>query len=82
MERRALTDLRNMMMTTERRPVLDAAGHLQYDNLGHQRFQEVPVSQNDAEVLHEVKQELDNVIQCDAPGLGIPAGVSRRQGVP
>lgn len=37
------------------------------------------VSQNDAEVLHKVKQELDNVIQYDAPGLGVPAGALTRQ---
>ncbi|MCA1400047.1 hypothetical protein [Bradyrhizobium sp. BRP56] len=81
MERRALTNLRGMMMTTERRPLVDAAGHPQYDNLGRPRFEEIPVNQQDAEVLHKVKQELDNVIQYDAPGLGIPAGaVSRQQG--
>lgn len=81
MERRALTNLRQMMMTTERRPLVDAQGHPQYDNLGRPRYEEVPVSQNDAEVLHKVKQELDNVIQYDAPGLGIPAGaVARQQG--
>lgn len=78
-ERKALTQLRDMMMTTERRPVLDAQGHPQYDGQGRQRWQEVPVSQNDAEVLHKVKQELDNVIQYDAPGLGVPAGALTRQ---
>jgi hypothetical protein len=78
-ERKALTNLRDMMMTTERRPLLDAQGHPQYDNLGNQRFREVPVSQNDAEVLHKVKQELDNVIQYDQPGLGVPAGALTRQ---
>ncbi|PAY07190.1 hypothetical protein CK489_15430 [Bradyrhizobium sp. UFLA03-84] len=81
MERRALTNLRGMMMTTERRPLVDAAGHPQFDNLGHPRFEEIPVNQRDADVLHKVKQELDNVIQYDAPGLGIPAGaVARQQG--
>lgn len=78
-ERRALTNLRGMLMTTERRPLLDAQGFPQYDNLGNPRFQEVPVSQNDAEVLHKVKQELDNVIQYDQPGLGVPAGALSRQ---
>lgn len=42
-----------------------------------------PVSsaQTDASLLHKVKQELDNVIQYDAPGLGVPAGaLSRQQG--
>jgi hypothetical protein len=59
--------------------LLDAAGHPQYDNLGRQRFTDVPVSQNSADVLHKIKQELDNVIQYDAPGLGVPAGALTRQ---
>lgn len=37
--------------------------------------------QKDATVLHKIKQELDNVIEYDQPGLGIPAGaLSRQQG--
>ena len=79
MEHRALTNLRDMMMTTERRQVLDAQGHPQYDRLGNERWQEVPVSQNDAGVLHKVKGEIDNVIQYDAPGLGVPAAALTRQ---
>ena len=79
MEHRALTNLRDMMMTTERRPLLDAHGYPQYDRLGNERFQDVPVSQNDANILHKVKGELDNVIQYDAPGLGVPAGALARQ---
>jgi hypothetical protein len=78
-ERRALTNLRDMMMTTEQRPRLDAFGHQQIDARGQPIFDEVPVSQNDAEVLHKVKQELDNVIQYDQPGLGVPAGALTRQ---
>jgi hypothetical protein len=79
MERTALTRMRDMMMTTENRPLLDAQGIQQYDRLGNPRFHEVPVSQSDAEVLHKIKQELDNVIQYDAPGLGVPAGALTRQ---
>jgi hypothetical protein len=78
-ERKALTNLRDMMMTTERRQMVDAQGHPQYDRLGNERFQEVPVSQNDAGVLHKVKQELDNVIEYDQPGLGVQAGALTRQ---
>lgn len=77
MERRALTNLRGMLMTTERRPLLDAQGHPQYDNLGHERWQEVPVSQNDANVLHKVKMEMDRVINYDEPGLGLPPGAAK-----
>jgi hypothetical protein len=79
-ERRALTNLRGMMMTTEQRPRLDAFGRQEVDaRTGQPIFDEVPVSQNDAEVLHKVKQELDNVIQYDQPGLGVPAGALTRQ---
>ena len=78
-ERRALENLRGMMMTTERRPLLDAQGHPQYDRLGNERFHEAPVSQNDAEVLHKVKQEIDNVVEYDQPGLGVQAGAVTRQ---
>jgi len=78
-ERKALTTLRGMVMTTERRPLVDAAGLQQYDRLGNPMFQDVPVSQNNAEVLHKVKQELDKVIEYDAPGLGVPAGALSRQ---
>jgi hypothetical protein len=42
-------------------------------------FDDVPVSQNNAEVLHKIKGELDNVIEYDAPGLGVPAGALSRQ---
>jgi hypothetical protein len=79
MEKKALTNLRDMMMKTEQRPVLDAAGYPQFDSLGRPKFQDIKVSQNDAGVLHKVKQELDNVIQYDAPGLGVPPGALTRQ---
>jgi hypothetical protein len=79
MEKKALTNLRGMLMTTEKQPVLDAQGHPQYDSLGRQKWQEAPVSQDDAGVLHKVKGELDNVIQYDAPGLGVPAGAVKNQ---
>ena len=37
------------------------------------------VPKDDAEVLHKIKQELDNVIEYDAPGLGVPAGAVKNQ---
>lgn len=79
MEHKALTNLQGMLTKTERRPLVDAQGHPQYDRLGNERWQEVPVSHDDAGVLHKVKGELDNVIQYDAPGLGVPAGALTRQ---
>ena len=40
-----------------------------------------PIAVDDARVLHNLKGEIDNVIQHDAPGLGVPAGaVNRAQG--
>jgi hypothetical protein len=79
MEYKALTNLQDMLTKTERRPLLDAQGHQQYDRLGNERWQDVPVSHDDANILHKVKGELDNVIEYDAPGLGVPAGALTRQ---
>jgi hypothetical protein len=79
MEHKALSNLQDMLTKTERRPLLDAQGHPQYDKLGNQRWQDVPVSHDDANILHKVKGELDNVIEYDAPGLGVPAGALQRQ---
>ena len=79
MEHRALTNLQDMLTRTERRPMVDAQGIQQYDRLGNERWQEFPVSHDDAGILHKVKGELDNVIEYDAPGLGVPAGALTRQ---
>lgn len=38
-----------------------------------------PSFRSDAELLHNVKGEIDNVINYDAPGLGVPAGAVNRQ---
>lgn len=81
MEKKALTNLQDMMMKTEKRPVMDASGYPVFDSLGHPKYQDVKVSQNDPAVLHKIKGELDNVIEYDAPGLGLPAAaLSRQQG--
>ncbi|MBB5051117.1 cell pole-organizing protein PopZ [Afipia massiliensis] len=79
LEQRALQTLRDMMTRYERRPRVDAEGFPQYDGRGNQLWDDVPVSQNNASVLHKVKQELDNVIEYDAPGLGVPASAFRTQ---
>jgi hypothetical protein len=79
MEHKALTNLQSMLTKTEKRPLLDSQGIQQYDGLGRAKWQDVPVSHDDANVLHKVKGELDNVIQYDAPGLGVPAGALTRQ---
>jgi hypothetical protein len=79
MEHKALTNLQAMLTKTEKRPLLDASGFPQYDKLGNERWQDVHVSHDDANILHKVKGELDNVIEYDAPGLGVPAGALTRQ---
>lgn len=79
MENKALSNLKEMMLRKEKKPLLDAEGYPQYDKLGNERFRDVRVSENDASILHKVKGELDNVIEYDAPGLGVPAGALQRQ---
>jgi hypothetical protein len=68
-----------MLTKTEKRPLLDASGFPQYDKLGNERWQDIHVSHDDANILHKVKGELDNVIEYDQPGLGVPAGALTRQ---
>lgn len=79
MEHKALTNLQSMLTKTEKQPVVDAQGIQQYDSLGHLKWKDVPVSHDDANILHKVKGELDNIIEYDAPGLGVPAGALTRQ---
>lgn len=75
MERRALERTREMMMTEEQRPRIDPyTGRQALDGQGNMAFDRVAVNQDRAEVLHKVKQELDNVIEHEQPGLGVPAG--------
>jgi hypothetical protein len=68
-----------MLTKTEKEPMLDSGGFQVYDKFGNERFNDVPYSHDDANVLHKVKGELDNVIEYDAPGLGVPAGALTRQ---
>lgn len=79
MEHKALTNLQSMLTKTEKQPLLDAQGIQQYDHLGNERWKDVASSHDDANILHKVKGELDNVIEYDAPGLGVPAGALTRQ---
>lgn len=81
MEHKALTNLQAMLTKVKKEPLLDADGYQVYDKLGNDRWKNVPYSHDDAGILHKVKGELDNVIEYDAPGLGVPAGaLSRQQG--
>ncbi len=79
MEHKALTNLQAMLTKTEKQPLLDSGGYPVYDKFGNERFHDVPSSHDDANILHKVKGELDNVIEYDAPGLGVPAGALTRQ---
>lgn len=79
MEHKALSNLQTMLTKKVKQPVVDVGGYQQYDKLGNERWQDVPVSHDDANVLHKVKGELDNVIEYDRPGLGVPAGAFSRQ---
>ena len=67
-----------MLTKTKKEQMLDAGGYPVYDKFGNERFKDVPYSHDDANVLHKVKGELDNVIQYDG-GLGVPAGALSRQ---
>jgi hypothetical protein len=79
MEHKALSTLQEMLTKTEKKPLLDTQGLQQYDHLGNDRWVDVPRSHDDANVLHKVKGELDNIIEYDAPGLGVPAGALKNQ---
>jgi hypothetical protein len=79
MENKALTNLQTMLTKKVREPLLDSEGYSQYDKLGNERFKEVPVSHDDANVLHKVKMEIDNVVEHDKPGLGLQPGALNNQ---
>jgi hypothetical protein len=86
MERKALTNLRDMMTTQKPAPKLDIqpGGQVSlqdYKNYAQDSQGPTTIPQTSAEVLHKIKGEMDNVIQYDQPGLGIPAAaLSRQQG--
>jgi hypothetical protein len=82
MENKALTNLRGMLMTEKPVPRPDPiTGHPMTDERGNIIYDMKPEPQTNAAILHKIKGELDNVIQYDQPGLGVPAGaVSRQQG--
>jgi hypothetical protein len=79
MEHKALTNLQTMLTKTEKQPMVDVGGYPVYDKFGNERFNDVATSHDDANIIHKVKGELDNVIEYDAPGLGVPAGALSRQ---
>ena len=80
MEEKALTNLKGMLTRYEKKPRIDPyTGRQEIDGRGQMVFDSVPVAQDDAQVLHKIKGELDNVIEHDLPGLGVPAGAVKNQ---
>jgi hypothetical protein len=80
MEEKALTTLKGMLTRYRKKPRIDPySGRQEIDNRGQMVFDSVPVAQEDALVLHKIKGELDNVIEYDLPGLGVPAGAVKNQ---
>lgn len=81
MENKALTNLRGMLMTEKPFPVVDPLTGKQMIANGVPVTEMRTVPQDNPQILHKIKGELDNVIQYDQPGLGVPAGaLSRQQG--
>lgn len=81
MENKALTNLRSMLMTEKPFPVIDPVTGKQMVANGVPVTEMRVVPQDNPQILHKIKGELDNVIQYDQPGLGVPAGaLSRQQG--
>ena len=81
MENRALTNLREMMMTQRPFPVMDPATGRQMIANGQPVTEMRRVPQDDPAILHKIKGELDNIIEYDQPGLGVPAAaLSNQQG--
>lgn len=80
-ERRALENLQGMLTREQLVPRPDpfAPGRQALDGRGQPAFDRIQVNQDRAEVLHKVKQELDNVIEHELPGLGVQAGALRNQ---
>lgn len=85
MQKKALLNLRDSLMETVERPVLDANGKQvmarDANNNPYPLTAPKLVPKTNVENLHNIRQDMDNVINYDAPGLGVPAGaVSRQQG--
>lgn len=82
MVNKALTSVKNMLMDQREVPALDSSGNAMTGPNGEALTEMQPVSRDDAGQLHSLKMELDNVINYDAPGLGVPGGaLSNQQGV-
>lgn len=80
-EHKALSNVYTMLTKTEKQPVLDIHGTPQYDSLGRQKWKDVEVSHDDANVLHKVKVAIDNVVEHNNPGLGVqPGALNNQQG--
>ena len=82
MANKALLNVRNMLMDQREVPALDSEGNPLIGASGEPVTTMQPIPRDDAGQLHSLKTELDNVINYDAPGLGVPAGaLSNQQGI-
>lgn len=80
MEQKALRTLKDMLQRTEKRARVDpVTGRQEFDSRGREIWDDVKVNQDRADVLHKVKTEIDNVIQYDKAGLGVPPGALGNQ---
>ena len=79
MTNKALTAMRNMLMEEREVPALDSAGNPLAGPDGQPLTETRLAPVDDAGRLHSIKMELDNVINYDAPGLGVPPGALANQ---
>lgn len=80
MEKKALLTLQGMLQKSEKRARIDpVTGRQEYDASGRAIWDDVKVNETRAQVLHKVKTEIDDVIEKNLPGLGVPAGALGNQ---
>lgn len=78
-EHKALSAVQTMLTKKVKTPLVDSEGFPQYDNLGQEKFVDVPVSHDDAGILHKAKVAIDNYVEHNQPGLGLQPGALNGQ---
>ena len=78
MQKKALLNLRSALMEPKEFPKLNPDGSPVFVN-GVAQTESRNVPKTAIENLHNIRQEIDNVINHDAPGLGVPAGALQNQ---
>uniref|UniRef100_E6VGI3 Uncharacterized protein n=1 Tax=Rhodopseudomonas palustris (strain DX-1) TaxID=652103 RepID=E6VGI3_RHOPX len=80
LEKKALTNLRQMLVREQTMPRIDPWTRKQaVDGRGQLAFDKIYESQDDATVLHKAKVALDSLIEHQAPALGVPQGALQNQ---